>query len=116
MKLIEYINLIVIRAPQIEKTKAFYELLGMEFIEEKHGRGPLHFAATLDRCVFEIYPGEADTNIRLGFCVKDIANAVEKITNAGYQVAQMPKKSKWGIRGVVIDPDGRTIELCQKNE
>ena len=103
----------MIRSPQVEETKAFYELLGMEFVEEKHGCGPLHFAAIVDRCVFEIYPGETDANTRLGFCVEDVASTVKKITEAGYQVIKMPKKTKWGIRSVVADPDGRSVELLQ---
>lgn len=29
------------------------------------------------------------------------------------EVASKPKATPWGVRAVVRDPDGRTVELCE---
>lgn len=64
------LSLLVIRAQDIERTRQFYELLGLQFTREKHGSGPEHYAATLrGGTVFEIYPSRRvtpDEGVRLG--------------------------------------------------
>ena len=65
------INLLVIRTIQPKTLAEFYELLGMEFQYHQHGKGPFHYAATLNDFVFEIYPllknqQEVDKSLRLG--------------------------------------------------
>jgi hypothetical protein len=45
------INLIVIRSLDPRRTVAFYKMLGMDFHEEYHGNGPVHWAAVLNRLV-----------------------------------------------------------------
>ena len=41
------LNLIVLYSPDIERLRAFYTVLGLEFEREKHGRGPEHYAANI---------------------------------------------------------------------
>ena len=50
--------LVVLRSANIEKSRAFYEAIGLTFVEEQHGNGPLHLACETDTLVFELYPGE----------------------------------------------------------
>jgi lactoylglutathione lyase len=38
------LNLIVIRAADLDKSLAFYRALGLEFAQEQHGTGPVHYA------------------------------------------------------------------------
>lgn len=114
------LNLIVIRSLEPERTVAFYRRLGIEFQQEQHGQGPLHFAAEMAGLVFEVYPAQSfadvDSTTRLGFAVEDIDNAVNSLRSAGVTIIQEPQKSKWGIRAVVRDPDGRAVELTQRPE
>jgi lactoylglutathione lyase len=42
-----------------ERTKNFFEQLGLAFKEEKHGSGPKHWACEAGGLVFEIYPKKA---------------------------------------------------------
>src|SRR6185369_5394430 len=51
------LNLIVLRSSDIAKIVSFYALLGLEFVEEQHGSGPVHYACALGGVVLEIYPG-----------------------------------------------------------
>ena len=50
----------VIKTAELEKTRAFFETLGLTFVEEKHGKGPVHYACERNGVVFEIYPQGKD--------------------------------------------------------
>lgn len=36
--------------------KSFFETMGLEFVEEKHVNGPVHYACSVNDNVFEVYP------------------------------------------------------------
>lgn len=113
------VNLIVLRSTDIESGRRFYEAIGLEFAEEQHGTGPVHFAAIMNGIVFEIYPGDASSEqnqVRLGFKVTDIENTLRSIRDVGSKVLTEPKPSPWGLRAVVEDPDGRKIELTERTD
>ncbi len=102
------LSLIVFRCKNIEETKGFYERIGLSFDKEKHGNGPEHYSSENDGVVFELYPvrdGSPLDNTRLGFVVSDVEaklsnfNVVDEYEFSG-------KKTY-----VVVDPDGRKIEL-----
>ena len=110
------LNLLVLKSSQMEVVRDFYRLLGFDFVEEQHGKGPVHYAAPLGAGVLEIYPlpdgKSTDTTTRIGFNVSDINSVVEAVASVG-EVASKPKATQWGVRAVVRDPDGRTVELCE---
>lgn len=112
------LNLIVIRSLDAVRLVAFYQMLGISFEEEQHGRGPVHWAADLDGLVLEIYPAktldEVNKAIRLGFEIEDVNATLETMRASGVEVANDVKQSQWGLRAVVRDCDGRTIELVQR--
>jgi catechol 2,3-dioxygenase-like lactoylglutathione lyase family enzyme len=90
------LNLLVIRCRDIHASKAFYETLGIDFIEEQHGNSPIHYAANVDGTIFELYPlktSEAADNIRLGFISPCITETI-----------------------IFTDPDGRKVEVTPKIE
>ena len=107
------LNLIVLRTTRIEEMRTFYSALGARFEKERHGNGPEHYAATLDDdLVLELYPSVdgamPDSGLRLGVRVDNIEETLRSI---GQSVA--PRQTQWGLRAVVRDPDGRTVELLQ---
>lgn len=107
------INLLVLRTPRLEDLRKFYSDLGAKFQREKHGNGPEHYAATIsDDFVLELYPildgAIPDSGLRLGLKVDDI----EKTLRSLGQTAT-PRNTPGGLRAVVRDPDGRTVELLQ---
>jgi len=110
------ISLLVLKSSQMEVLCDFYRLLGFDFVEEQHGKGPVHYAAPLDAGVLEIYPLPdeklTDTTTRIGFNISDINSVVEAVASAG-EVVSKPKATQWGVRAVVRDPDGRMVELCE---
>ena len=51
------LTLVVLRSPDIDRLKAFYEALGLALTAERHGNGPDHYSATLGSTIIEFYPG-----------------------------------------------------------
>jgi catechol 2,3-dioxygenase-like lactoylglutathione lyase family enzyme len=111
------LNLVVIRASNLERATAFYQLLGLDFVKHRHGNGLEHFACDLGTVVFEIYPrtSEADstTATRLGFRVASVDAAIAELEKRGVPVISPPKNSPWGWHAVVTDPDGHKVELTE---
>ena len=50
------LNLLVLRCRDLERARAFYEVLGLRFTRHAHGSGPQHYAHEDERGVFELYP------------------------------------------------------------
>ncbi len=108
------LNLLVLRSPKLQDLRRFYSILGARFESERHGNGPEHFAATLnDDLVLELYPSldgsTPDAGLRLGLSVDDIAETLRSLGQSA-----TPQQTQWGLRAIVRDPDGRTVELLQR--
>ena len=96
-------------------------LLGLNLQPEQHDTGPMHYTAQLSgNAVFEIYPTTSaenvTQNIRLGFYVDNLAIVLDKIAETGGIIYQPAKMSDWGYRAVVLDPEGRKVELIERSE
>lgn len=101
------LNLLVLRYKNIEKSKNFYEKLGLKFIKEQHGKGAVHYATYVGEVILELYPLKDGFEIeqsRLGFTV-----AKNFLVNREDDIV-----SKYEFDGqrvfVVQDPDGRKVE------
>jgi lactoylglutathione lyase len=108
------LSLVVVQSGDIDASKDFFSLLGLVFNEEKHGKGPRHYAANLGALVLEIYPcqkGLPPAPVRLGFRVPCVDRIVEALRGRGVRIATEAKDSPWGRRAVVEDPDGNPVEL-----
>lgn len=90
------LSLLVVYCSSLEENLAFYKNLGLDFIREKHGDGPVHYSCTLGLTVVELYPSSEKnpvSNCRLGF-----------------KIALPTVESQ--DRKTLIDPDGRTVDLA----
>jgi len=109
------LNLVVVRAEDVERTRAFYAALGLVMQRESHGSGPTHYASDVCGLVFEVYPSRPDeppnTDVRLGFRVDAVDELLPGLVSAGGVVVSAPRTAADGRRAVVIDPDGRKVEL-----
>ena len=108
----KHLNLLVLRSPDIERARQFYELLGMRFSRHAHGTGPEHYAHEDERGVFEIYPTKQPSGdaAGLGFAVDDLAATRESLI--AYAPAEI-RESEWARSFVIRDPDGRRVEVKQ---
>jgi predicted enzyme related to lactoylglutathione lyase len=110
------LNLVVIRVAGVERSCRVYAALGLTFTREQHGTGPEHFAAQTGKVTFEIYPRENEQPppaVRLGFCVPSLDAVLEELRTLGGEILSPPRTSPWGRRAVVLDPDGRRVELTE---
>ena len=115
------LNLLVLYTADLQISLAFYKALGLQFVEEQHGSGPIHYACEQDGFVIEIYPGKAGNPVdrkqagavMLGFHVADLNSTLETLKALGTVIVTEPKQSDWGLRAVVQDPDGRSVDLSE---
>ncbi len=113
------LDLIVLRCGDLEAARAFYAAVGLRLVEEKHGEGPRHYACQFGETVFELYPAKPGTTpdrqpvdpARLGFRVDALDPVLAAVGALGAPVKQFPTTAGRERKAVVVDPDGRAIEL-----
>jgi predicted enzyme related to lactoylglutathione lyase len=109
------LRLIVIRTSQPERLSEFYSLLGLSFEYHQHGQSPFHYSAKIEKTVLEIYPlsknqTESDRSLRLGFAISNFEKKLELIKKNGISFSE-PFESEFGYMTILVDPDGRKVEL-----
>lgn len=100
------INLIVLRVGNLKKSVEFYQSLGFNFIEEKHGNGPIHYAADINGLVLELYSASlaypVENSTRLGFNISNMDNVINRL-----EIEKLIDDETV----IISDPDGRKIHL-----
>ena len=113
------LNLIVIRVSDLDRAQQFYEALGLRFSRERHGSGPEHLVTKSSGVVFEVYPlgkKPSTAGLRLGFRVGSVSNSFEALKQLRAHVQTPPAESPWGLRAVVVDPDGHHVEISEGSD
>jgi lactoylglutathione lyase len=113
------LSLLVLRTPRVDACLEFYQRLGLAMVEEKHGKGPVHYSSSSNGITVEIYPetqknyteSRAERTIRLGFRVESLAATLESLETLGAKVLKPPSITQWGHLAIVLDPDGREVEI-----
>lgn len=112
------LTMLVLKSPRLGQVKRFYEALGIDFAEEQHPSGPVHFAGRVGGILLELYPLTDEVldenSVRLGFAVRDLEGTMDRLHAAGAPVVSHPKQTVWGRRAVIRDADGRTVEIYQR--
>jgi lactoylglutathione lyase len=114
------IRLLVLRTKDTKKLSEFYSLFGLAFDYHKHGNSPFHYSATIGKTVLEIYPLaknqiEADKNLRLGFGINDFDRTIQKLIELEVEFSLPPTQTEYGFMAIIIDIDGRKIELYKNS-
>jgi catechol 2,3-dioxygenase-like lactoylglutathione lyase family enzyme len=106
---------VTLYARRLEETAALYRLLGLEFVEERHGSGPLHLAAMTSGLALEIYPGEEVdcAGLLLGFEVADLNDVREMLIAAGIRLHTDIAEPHGVRRLIALDADGRRVMVTQ---
>lgn len=104
------INLIILSCADIEKSKLFYTKLGLNFNQEQHENGPIHYSCIVNNMVLELYPASknfpVEKSVRLGLNVESIIMLKEIHKLELKQINETLFKTK--------DPDGRIIFMNQQ--
>ena len=100
---------VVLRCSELSAARAFYEALGLVFVEEKHGKGPLHLSCDLNGMVLELYPRgkRASGAVRLGLYVEDVEAALRRVEALGFETSV-------GEAMLVRDADDNIVELLSR--
>ena len=109
------VSLIVLRCLDLERSRRFYEALGLTLRPEQHGVGPRHYSAVVGETVVELYPqGDATTSgLRLGFLIQDLPAVLAAIAHGDGNVMRADVNAQ-PPSALVVDPDGHKIELTQR--
>src|SRR5262245_19656224 len=89
------LNLVVICASELERSRQFYAALGLRFTKEQHCSGPEHYACDLGSMVFELYPKQQETASqpcnRVGFKVASLDATLASLAELNTEVLVHPK-------------------------
>jgi lactoylglutathione lyase len=105
-------------------TAAFYRAVGLDLADEDHGEGAVHFATDLGSVHFAIYPAEApgrSLERRVGgsyfpgFYVESLDRAADALAGVGALILSEHEEMPWGCRVIFEDPDGRAVEINQRD-
>ena len=111
---------LVLFSADVEATGRFYRAVGVVFADEDHGEGPVHLAAELGDVHFALYPATAPGRAPErrsagssfpGIWVDSLDDALRDVTALGAPVLSGHEVMPWGCRFVVEDPDGRAVEI-----
>ena len=113
---------LILFANRLSETVSFYQALGLPLEEEDHEGGPLHFACDLGPIHFAVFEGTSGTpppfraggGVMPGLAVPSLDRAFETVQALGANIVQPPTDYPWGPRMLVEDPDGRTVEIFQR--
>jgi len=101
---------VVLRCADLERTRQFYEALGLQLVPEQHGSGLKHYSSDVGGVILEFYPfaGKPTSGLQLGLVVPDIGRVIESLRS--WTTVTMDDSG--GAAVVTIrDPDGHRIEL-----
>ena len=120
--MVRSLNAMVLRTNRLEEVLLFYKVLGLPLKEESHDGGPTHYTCKFSGLHFGIYehnpykdrdrraPGQ---ETMVGFEVANLEQALQALEDLGVNIVIPSEQVSWGQRAVVLDPDGRPIELNQ---
>ena len=116
------LSLLVLRSANPSATLGFYETLGLDFVEEKHGGGPVHFSCNIGDWVLEIYPASSESAFdakasgatMLGFGVESLDAVLAELQKRNIEPTKAPQNAPWGRWVNVCDPDGRVVQLSKE--
>jgi lactoylglutathione lyase len=114
---------LVLFAADAERTGDFYRAIGLSLEAELHEEGPVHLAVELGPVHFAIYeaaaPGQAPERRSSGdtfpgFYVDSLDEVAGALRKLGAPLIQEHEAMPWGCRVVAKDPDGRAVEVNQR--
>ena len=109
------LSLLVLKVSDIARSRAFYALLGLSFVEHRHGSGPIHWCSEDLGFPLELYPAAqpAENSVALGFRLPDLQAQRQRLIAHGIACSAL-SDSGFGLHFVVRDPDNNRVEIYQE--
>jgi catechol 2,3-dioxygenase-like lactoylglutathione lyase family enzyme len=116
-----FLSSLVFRTVRLDACAQFYRELGLALCEERHGEGPLHYSYQSGEVLIEFYPAKSPDDligagIMIGVSVKSLDEALARLQSIGVGIVKAPENTEWGRRAVVLDPDGRKVEIYEREK
>jgi lactoylglutathione lyase len=114
---------LVLFAADVQATGEFYRAVGLDLAQELHEEGPVHLAFELGPLHFASYeavtPGQAPERHSAGdtfpgFYVDSLDEVTIALEQVSAPIIREHEDMPWACRIVVQDPDGRAVEVNQK--
>ncbi len=108
-------------ARDVDRTVRFYAALGLELSPVGDGRhigdvGGVRIAVVPGSAGEPAARSGAPGTAMPGFAVPSIGRTVADAVASGGVLVREPERRAWGIRAVLADPDGRSVEVVQNHE
>jgi hypothetical protein len=109
---------ITLNTPQPDLLLRFYGLLGFQFVKTLINKGSQSWSGQSDDLNLEIFNinesfSEKIPGVQLSFRVQGLEKLVSQFRALNAQIMVEPMSLSSGLMAIVIDPDGRSIELIQ---
>lgn len=118
------ISSVVLFAADADQTASFYRALVVPLTGERHEGGPQHLATELGDVHFAIYQAESEGRAParraagstfVGFYVSSLDEVERWLKSNGAKLLVPHEQMPWGCRLVFEDPDGRAVEINQRD-
>lgn len=108
------VSFLVLRSPDIDRLRTFYETIGLQFKEEKHDEGPMHYSCDLGQVTLELYPtkGNADS-VSIGLTYSSLETVL--LDFEPKCIEKQPFISNNTRTAWLRDPDGRLVQLFERS-
>src|SRR4051812_20570871 len=106
---------VVLRCADLERSRAFYQALGLKLEAEQHGRGAPHYSTKIGEVVVELYPlGEKPSSgLRLGLHVRHLEITVAMLKAVGADIVRADLAASVPS-AVIRDPDGHEVAIRER--
>ncbi len=109
---------ITLNSAQPDLLLRFYSILGFQFSQKAIDKGSSAWVGQLGEVNLEVFSvKESFSNnspgVQMSFHVKSVENLIKAFREMKSQVMIEPMQTKNGIMAIVMDPDGRAIELLE---
>ncbi len=112
------VGAIIWKSANTDKLIKFYSKIGINLEPDTHDPGGSpHFECDIAGLHLAVFPSNSpsDANTRIGFDVSNVEQAYAELNKLGSEMIAPLQDSPWGRRFVVIDPDGRSVEVYQSD-
>ncbi len=116
------VGAVILFTGRLAEVVRFYRAAGVPLESEQHDEGPAHYACDLGETHFAVIESgvgaapayRSGGSCYVGLAVPSVRAAVEAARAAGATILQEPEPYPWGLRALVVDPDGRVLELFER--
>lgn len=114
------ITSITINTPHLHDMLGFYQIVGFQFTASKVDKGTEVYRALREGLEFSLYSIKnaqkpAIPALQLGFTITNLDKIFEDLVKIpGVLSILSPTQLVDGKKAIVLDPDGHSIELCER--